>query len=94
MLKFLFVVMTLSELAFRQADAGTCIHYAKFLCFPQWRQQGDETGGGAERAQRTRNFQKGFEACSPKKSSILRVFKTLFLAFSGCCISDLKAIHR
>ena len=47
MLKFLFFVMTLSELAFRQTDAGTCIHYAKSLCFPQWRRrQGVETGGG------------------------------------------------
>ena len=87
MLKFLFVVMTLSELAFRQADAGTCLHYAKFLCFPQWRQQGDETGGGgAERAPRTQNFQKGFEACSPRKVLFLEYLKRYFWHFQAAVL--------
>ena len=86
MLKFLFFVMTLSELAFRQTDAGTCIHYAKSLCFPQWRRrQGVETGGGrgGDRTNaKDAKFPEELRSMLPKKFSILRVFKTLFLAFS------------
>ena len=86
MLKFLFFVMTLSELAFRQTDAGTCIHYAKSLCFLQWRRrQGDETGGGRGGGGRTSakdaKFPEELRSMLPKKFSILRVFKTLFLAY-------------
>ena len=47
--------------------------------------------GGAERTPKARVSWGGLGACSPKNIFISRVSKTLFLAFSGRFIDNLKA---
>ena len=51
-------------------------------------------GGGTERAPKAQESQGGLGACSPKTFYISMVSKTLYLAFSGMFIDNLKAKHR